>query len=272
MNRAPLALLLASILLCVPAPTARADDRLPGEAGELTPAVRTQAQAHLDVLVKGGPEGLKARRALLVLGPSVWPVVENTLRLAPSTESRAHLHFLKALLAKKAEPELETLRGRLRRKALMDDMAGVLREVNEFRAGRPDPNHKGVRIPPQVPSKLEGKTTIFRSSDGSLVLAFGGDGTAKEPDAPIVSVSDPIAGLVVAVGGKAMPFARRSGNGSEITVGAPNGFAWAYASDGAAGQAPGGLGGEGGTAQAQGGAGQWSRSGTVGVTAPDPKK
>jgi hypothetical protein len=268
MRRTALPVLGILLLLArVPRP-AHADDRLPGEAVELTDKVRAEAQQHLDRIAKGGEDAVKSRRALIVLGPAVWPVVENAMRLTPSEETRPHLMLLKALLARKAEPEFEALRGRLRRKVLMDDMPGVFRELTEFRAGRPDPARKGARIPPQVPSAQQGRTTVFRSSDGSIVLGFGGDGTAKEPDAPQVSLSDGAAGIVAAVGGKALPFARRSGKGADVSVSAPNGFAWAWAGDGAPGQAPGGMGGDGGGAQAKGGAGEFAHSGTGGAGAP----
>jgi hypothetical protein len=265
----PLLAVLA-LLLLLPAPPAGADAKVPGEADALTPEVRAAAQKHVDAIVaaKEAKDGEKAQRALLVLGPVVWPVVENALRLGPPEAARARFHFLKALLAKKAEPEFEHLRQRLRLKLLGGALSGVRDEVVEFRSGRPDPADPRKRVPPSVAPKTQGTATVYRSADGSIVLAFAADGTAAKPDAGPVSLDEPTAGFVAAIGGRAQTRERASGGGSDVTVTAPLGFAYAYASDGAPGAKGGGDGGQGGAAEARGGAGQWGRSGTGGAGGP----
>lgn len=257
-----------ALAFALASPVATADTKLPGEAIELTPEVRTAAQKHVDVIVRGEGDVPKARRALLVLGPAIWPVVENAMRLAPPDAARAHLNYLKALLVKKAEPEFEHLRERLRRTVLVGAAPSLLKEMNDFRLGRPDPAKAGKRLPCTIVPSKAGSTTVYRSADGTIVLAFGADATEKDPDALDVGVSEAAAGFVMAVGGKAMPFARRSGKGANVTVSAPMGFAFAWATDGAAGLAPGGEGGEGGNAEAHGGAGEHARSGSGGAGAP----
>ena len=225
-----------------------ADDRLPGEVAELTDKTRADAQVQLDVILKGTGDVGKARRALLLMGPAIWPAVDNALRLTPSDAARPHLTFLKALLLKKAEPEFEALRGRLRRKLLTDDMNGIGAELNEFRLGMKDPANPGKRLPLKVPATKLGSTTTYRSADQTLVVAFGGDATAKKPDAPEVSLTDPAAGFAAAVGGKPLPYDRQSGKGADASCEAPQGFAYAWPTDGAVGKAPGGTGGESGVA------------------------
>ena len=65
---------------------ARADAKLPGEVDALTDEVRSTVQRHLEVIGKASDEpkpkadAEKARRAILVLGPVVYPVVDNALR------------------------------------------------------------------------------------------------------------------------------------------------------------------------------------------------
>lgn len=259
---------LTALLGVVLATSAGADAKLPGEASELTPEVRAAAQKLVDVIVKGEGEVVKARRGLLVMGPAIWPVIDNALRLAPPDAARPHLNYLKALLVKKVEPEFEYLRERLRRTSLVGAPPALLKEMNDFRIGRPDPAKPGKRLPPSVTPTTDGTKSVYRSSDGTLVLAFGADATDQSPDAVDVGVSEATAGFVMAVGGKPMPFARRSGKGANVSVSAPMGFAFAWATDGAAGQAPGGEGGEGGTADAHGGAGEHARSGSGGAGAP----
>jgi len=99
-------------------------------------------------------------------------------------------------------------------------------------------------------------------------VGYGADGDGKNPDAPEGSVSDSTAGLVAVFGGKGAPFERQSGRGGDATASAQNGFAWAWAADGAPGQAPGGAGGVAGTANATGGAGTFTRAGDGGAGAP----
>jgi hypothetical protein len=269
--RLPLLALLAlagSALLGTP--PARGDDRLPGEVTELTPEVRATAQGHVDAIVKGTGDALKARRALLVLGPAVCPVVDNALRLAPPEAARPHLAFLKALLAPKAEPEFEFLRARLRRKFLIDDLAGIHRELVEFRLGRPDPEGHGKRLPHTVKPTVVAGASTYRAADGTMVIAYGADGSAKQADAGDVAGSDLAAGFVAALGGRPAPAERRSGGGGLVTATAPRGFAYAYAFDGAPGHSSGGEGGPGGQATAQGGAGQFARSGETGRATSSP--
>lgn len=279
--RIPAVLLAASLLLAAPgAPTARADAKIPGEADTLTDEVRAAAQKHLDVIAKvtddakSKADAEKARRALLVLGPVVYPVVENTMRLGIAEGARPHLNYLKALLAPKTEPEFEAFRNRARRTILTGSIEGLYREANEFRLGKPDPKKPGKRIPPALQPVKAGLGTAFRSADGSLVVAFGGDGDEKNPDCPDFNLYEVTAGLVVGVGGKALAFPRTSGHGANVSVTAPSGFAFAWATDGAPGKAPGGNGGEGGAATATGGAGTYTHDGAGGAGAPaeDPKK
>src|SRR5688500_13534878 len=87
---------LAAALAVAP-PRALADERLPGEAVELTDKVRAEATKHVETLGKGEEKAtLAARRALLKLGPVVWPVIENASRLTPPDAARPHMAFLKA--------------------------------------------------------------------------------------------------------------------------------------------------------------------------------
>lgn len=250
-------------------------DRVIGEATELTEAVRTETLKHLDVIAKADAEdaatvkaAVAARRAVLRQGPVVWPVVENALRLNPPAGARPHLQLIKALLAKKSEPEFEALRARLRKRFLMDDFKGMHEELGRFRQGLPNPAKPGKFLPLSVSPTKVGATTVFRSGDGSIVLAYGADADANNPDAPEAVVSDPVAGFVAVIGGKAVPFERQSGRGADTTATAPGGFAWSWASDGAPGKAPGGTGGTGGSGQATGGAGVFQRSGNGGAGAP----
>lgn len=249
-------------------------DRVIGEATELTETVRAETLKHLEAIAKADPEdaasvkaAVAARRAVLRQGPAVWPVVENALRLNPSAGARPHLHLVKALLAKKQEPEFEALRARLRKRFLMDDFKGMHEELSRFRQGLPNPAKPGKFLPHSVSPTKVGATTVYRSGDGSIVLAYGADADANNPDAPEAVASDPIAGFVAVLGGKPFPFERQSGRGADTTATAPAGFAWSWASDGAPGKAPGGSGGTGGSGQATGGAGVYQRSGAGGAGA-----
>jgi hypothetical protein len=261
--------LSALALLSIHVPAALAD-KVPGEANELTPEVRTTAQKHVDAIVaaKEAKDGEKPQRALLVLGPVVWPVIENALRLVPPEAARARFHFLKALLAKKTEPEFEHLRERLRLKFLGGSHEAIHAELIAFRTGRPDPSKPGKKIPPAVKPTTLGTSAVYRSADGSIVIGFGADGTAEKPDAGPVSLNEATAGFVAGVGGRALTSPRASGGGSEIVVTAPLGFAYAYATDGATGAKGGGEGGQAGSSEARGGAGQFSRNGTGGAGGP----
>ncbi|MFO0932917.1 MAG: hypothetical protein U1E39_09420 [Planctomycetota bacterium] len=247
-----------------------ADDKALGEATELTEKVRADALKLIDTVSKSTVEKdvLAARRGLLKLGPVVWPVIENALRLGPPDAARPHLNLLKALLAKKTEPEFETLRARLRKRMLMDDVKGMQSELASFRLGLPDPAKPGKKLPLSCKSTKVGSTTVYRSSDGSLVVGYGNDADEKSPDAPEASVTDSVAGFVAVFGGKPAPFERQSGRGADATASASNGFAWAWASDGAPGKPPGGAGGIAGVGTATGGAGQFARSGDGGAGAP----
>lgn len=249
-------------------PVARADGRVPGEIETLTDEARKTAQGHLDAIVKGEGDVTKPRRALLVMGPAVWPVVENASRLVPPEQARPHLNYLKALLAPKTEPELEAFRARLRRIVLSGSLDSLPREANELRLGKPDPKKPGKRIPPTIQTVKYGNGVAFRSADGSLVIAYGADADDKKPDCEDLNVNEGAAGFVAAIGGRPMPYARTSGHGCNVNVNAPMGFAFAWSTDGAAGMAPGGAGGEGGVATAAGGAGQHARSGNGGAGAP----
>jgi hypothetical protein len=205
------------------------------------------------------------------MGPAVYPVVDNAIRLAPAADVRPHLNYLKALLSPKAEPELDAFRSRVRKAVLGSNLNGIYAEAQEFRMGKPDPKHPGKRIPPTIQPVKYGLGTAYRSADGSFVLAFGADATEKEPDCADFNVSEGAAGFVIGIGGRAYQFPRTSGHGANVTVTAPMGFAYAWATDGAPGKAPGGAGGEGGAGSASGGAGSFGRSGTGGAGAPgDP--
>ncbi len=263
----PAVLLAAAVALAgAVAPRASlADGRLPGEAETLTTEVRATAQKHLGVIAKGGDECPKAVRALLVLGPVVWPVVENAMRLTPSDEARPHLTYLKALLLKKADPDFELLREAVRRKALTGNLALISSLCFDFRLGRPDPARPGKRLPLAVqPTKTPLGASISRCPDGTMVVGFGADGEAKVEDAGDLELIEPTAGFVAGIGGKPIPAQGASGRGANVVVKAPMGFAYAWATDGAAGMKPDGTGGEGGSAEAKGGAGEWSRAGNGG--------
>jgi hypothetical protein len=275
-RRTPLPLLLRPLvlwgLLALVAPAAPlcADDRMPGEAAELTEEVRAKAQKEVEALC-AAPDleaAKKPRRALLVMGPAVWPVIENRMKLLPPAQTRPHFAFLKALLVKKDEPEFEHLRGRLRRVFLMDALQNLRTELANFRVGRPDPAKPGQKIPPTARPKMIGTHALYRSGDGSIVVLFGGDGTDAAPDSPDIDLTEDSAGFVAAVSGKPRPAARHSGKGGVVNVTAPMGFAVAWASDGAEGMRPGGEGGEGGSPKAVGGAGMHERPGAGGPGAP----
>jgi hypothetical protein len=279
--RIPAVLLVTSLVLVSPGVrTARADAKIPGEADALTDEVRATVQKHLEVIgrisddPKTKTDAEKARRAILVLGPVVYPVVENAMRLGAAEAARPHLNYLKALLAPKAEPEFEAFRNRARRTILSGSIEALSREANEFRMGKPDPKKPGKRIPPTIQPVKSGLGIAFRSADGSIVVAFGGDGDEKTPDCADFNVNEPAAGLVIAIGGRPFPFPRTSGHGANVTVTAPTGFAFAWATDGAPGKAPGGNGGEGGAASASGGVGAYMHNGAGGAAAPaeEPKK
>ncbi len=267
----PLAFALAGCLAlssgALSPPAASADDRLPGEAADLTPEVRATAQKHVDAIVKLTPDADKAQRALLVLGPAVWPVLENAMRLVPPDAARPRLNYLKALLLKKAEVDFEYLRQRIRRTVLVGDLSALVTEVQILRLGRPDPDHPGKKLPCASKPTPLGSTSVYRSADGTIVVGFGPDGTVDKPDAPDVSLNEAAAGFVAGMGGHSVPAARHSGRGSTVTVVAPQGFAWAWATDGAVGQKPGGSGGEAGAAEAQGGVGQYVKQGKAGANA-----
>ena len=140
--------------------------------------------------------------------------------------------------------------------------------MNEFRVGKVDPRNPLKRIPPTIQPVKYGLGVAFRSADGSIVIGFGSDADEKTPDCADFSMSEQAAGLVIGIGGRAFAYPRTSGHGSNVTVTAPLGFAYAWATDGAPGKAPGGAGGEGGAASADGGAGQFGRSGNGGAGAP----
>ena len=283
----PVFVLLGSLaLLAPPSRTAAADGKVMGEIEVLSEEARATAQKYIDAIVKNAVikpgEGEasnadadkarldceKARRALLVMGPAVYPVVDNAARLAPPADVRPHLNYLKALLAPKAEPELDALRARVRKAVLGSNLNGIFAEANEFRAGKPDPKHAGKRIPPTIQPVKYGIGLAYRSADGSFVLVFGPDADDKTPDCADLNVSEGAAGFVIGIGGRAAAFARTSGHGANVTVTAPLGFAYAWATDGAPGKAPGGTGGEGGAGSASGGAGSFGRSGNGGAGAP----
>jgi hypothetical protein len=266
-------LLLASLFLCVLAaapPRAAADERLPGEAAELNDEVRAKVKGHLDALfaAKDLEAAVKARRAILTIGPVAWPVVENASRLLPPPAAKPHLNYLKALLVKKEEPEWEWLRGRLRRVSLVGNLDSVKGEILQFRLGRPDPAKPGQKIPPTCRPTKTGTTEVWRSGDGTIVLAFGGDATASNADAPDLRLDEPTAGFVAAVGGTPRPLPRHSGKGGLVSVKAPMGFVWAWAANGADGMKPAGEGGEGGELAVEAGAGSHEHKATGGAGAP----
>lgn len=258
---------LSLVLAGLPPATASAGDGVPGEAGELTNEVRATAQKHVDAIVKQTPDAEKATRALLVLGPAVWPVIDNAIRLVPPDAAKPRLTYLKALLSKKVEPDFEHFRARIRKTILVGSLEAVLTELQNFRLGRPDPEKPGKKIPNALKPVIVGTTSVYRSSDGTITLAYGGDATDKRPDAPDVNVNEPTAGFVAAIGGRAHTAERHSGRGATVTCVAPLGFAWAWATDGAPGVKPDGGGGEAGVADAQGGVGQWMHQGKVGANA-----
>jgi hypothetical protein len=275
MRTSPLAFLVAVVITgSSDAPPACAGDTLPGEKTELTPEVRAEAEQHL-AAIRDGKDVEKARTALLRMGPVVWPAVENAIRLTITDAPKPHLNYLKALLAAKAEPEFEWLRGRLRRAVLIGKNESILTELNGFRLGAPDPKSPSKRLPFKCPSTpLPGGGLSYRSGDGSIYLAFGQDALPprdpkKEvrPDGGDVLAQDEAAGFVAAIGGKAVSAPRMSGKGGNAVARAPRGFAFAWAQDGAKGLAPGGSGGEGGASEATGGAGKFARPGNGGASA-----
>jgi hypothetical protein len=262
-----LPLLFAAAVLSV-ASRARAEDRLPGEAAELTPEVREKAKAHVAAIVAGkAPE--KAARALLLLGPVVWPVVEEVQRVTVADEPKPWFAYLKALLVPKAEPDFEELRRRLRRTLLGRGPSGAITDLSDFRRGRPDPEQKGKRLPLAVPAQpLENGAKAYRSSDGSIVVAFGVEGTDKAPDGGDVSISDERAGIVAAVAGRGIGAPTLSGRGGHASAVAENGWAFAFGADGADGQKPGGQAGDGGIGDGRGALGAHLQQGKPGKHAP----
>ena len=267
---APTLVLSSLLALAPPAHLAVADDRLPGEVAELTEEVRAKAQKEVEALCGAADldAAKKPRRTLLTMGPAVWPVIENRMKLLPPTQTRPHFNFLKAMLLKKEEPEFDYLRSRLRRLFLTDQPQNFRNEIFAFRVGRPDPKEPRKKIPPTVRPQMIGTHSLYRSGDGSIVVLIGGDGTDSMPDSPDIDLTEEAAGFVAAVSGKPRPAARHSGKGGVVNVTAPLGFAVAWASDGAEGQRPGGEGGEGGSPKATGGAGKYDRAGNAGNGAP----
>ena len=259
------------------APTlATAGDVLPGEKTELTTEVRAEAEAQLKIIRDGtGEPVVKARTALLRMGPVVWPVIENAIHLTVTDPPKPHLKYLKALLGPKTEPEFEWLRGRLRRAILIGKPEAFLTEFTQFRAGIPDPVKPSVRVPPKCPTTpVAGGGLSYRSADRSIVIAFGADAIAPKdpkvnfhPDGGDITVEDPTAGFLVVIGGKPIPAPRTSGRGGNAVAHAPQGFAYAWAQNGAKGMKPGGQGGDASTADAKGGAGDWSHPGDGGAGA-----
>ncbi len=282
---ASLALLACAFGFSIDAPLAGADGKSLGEVDALTDETRAATQKQIDVILKNAVirvgEGEttnaeadkarvdceRARRAILSMGPAVYPVVDNAIKLNPSADARIHFNYLKALLLAKSEPELDVLRARVRKAVLGSNLNGIKGEAVEFRAGKPDPKRPGKRIPPTIQPVKHGLGIVFRSADGSFVVAFGPDADEKSPDCADFNVSDGSAGFVIVIGGMALPFPRTSGHGQNLTVTAPLGFAYAWATDGAPGKAPGGAGGEGGEAIATGGAGAFARNGNGGAAA-----
>src|SRR5262249_53233618 len=82
-----------------PAARARADDKMPGEVAELTEEARAKAQKEVEALCGAENEeaAKKPRRALLQMGPAVWPVIENRMKLLPPAQARPHFSYLKAM-------------------------------------------------------------------------------------------------------------------------------------------------------------------------------
>ena len=78
----PLLALGTPAAVFLPAAPARADDRMPGEVAELTEDARAKAQKEVEALcgAADAEAAKKPRRALLQMGPAVWPVVENRMR------------------------------------------------------------------------------------------------------------------------------------------------------------------------------------------------
>ena len=270
MHRIPPALLLSSLLAFAAAPRpVVADDRMPGEVGELTEEVRARAQKEVEALCAAADleAAKKPRRALLTMGPAVWPVIENRMKLLPPAQVRPQFALLKALLARKDEPEFDRLRGRLRRVFLMDAFQNLRNEFAQFRVGRPDPKTPGQKIAPTVRPVMAGAHAVYRSGDGSIVLLFGGDATEGAPDSPDIDLIEDTAGFVAAVSGKPRSAPRHSGKGGAVNVTATQGFAVAWAADGADGLRPGGEGGEGGSPKAVGAAGTYEHAGAGGAGA-----
>jgi hypothetical protein len=265
-----LVLLAALLPFAAPHAPASADDRMPGEAIELTEEVRATAQKEVDALCAAPDEegAKKPRRALLILGPAVWPVIENRMKLLPPAQARPHLNYLRALLSKKEEPEFDWVRGRIRRVIIVGRLEDMRQVMADFRVGRPDPKKPGQKIAPTVRPTVVVGGTLYRSGDGSIVLCYGADGTDKAPDSVDIDLTEPDAGFVAALSGKPKPAPRHSGKGGVVNVTAPMGFAFAWASDGAEGMRPGGEGGEGGSPKAVGGAGTFERTGNGGAGAP----
>src|SRR5262245_8429538 len=119
-----LAAAAAALAGSAPVRVALAGDPIPSDAGALTDKVRAEAQAHIDAITKGAGDVAAPRRALVKMGPIVWPVVENALKLLPPEAAKPHLNLVRALIAKKKEPEFEALRERLRTRFLTDSMEG----------------------------------------------------------------------------------------------------------------------------------------------------
>jgi hypothetical protein len=249
-----------------PAPrVAVAGDLLPGEVPDLTPDARAAAQKQIDAL-NAGTDCPKSVRALLAMGPAIWPVLENAMRLNPPEAARPHFNYLKALLHKKADPDFEVLRDGLRRKMLTGGVGLVYGVCQEFRIGRPDPAKPGKRLPlGPKPTKNAQGANVFKCPDGTITLAFGADGVAKAEDAADSEIEDATAGVVIVIAGRAMSAPGSSGHGANVTVRAPNGFAYAWAGDGANAVKPDGTPGEAGVAEATGAAGQFAHQGKAGA-------
>jgi hypothetical protein len=261
-----LALLACALLALAPVPLA-AEDRLPGEAASLTDDVRAKAEKHVAAIV-AGKEPEKAARALLVLGPAVWPVIDQSRRVSVADAPKPWFGYLHALLVPKGDPDFEALRARLRRSILSGRPDAIAGDLREFRRGRPDPAQRGKQLPLAVPvQELPGGGKSYRSSDGTILVGFGGDGNAKNPDAGDVSLSDPTPGFVAAMGGRGLPAPDVGGRGGHAVAVAENGYAFAWAQDGADGEKPQGRGGEAGVAEARGGAGSHVRQGKPGKDA-----
>src|SRR5258705_13339294 len=100
--------LTAFLFVAAPAVPAAAEDRMRGDVTELTEEARAKAQKEVEALCGAADEeaAKKPRRALLQMGPAVWSVIENRMKLLPPAQTRPHFNFLKAMLLKKEEPEL----------------------------------------------------------------------------------------------------------------------------------------------------------------------